>query len=649
MATSVLARPTRRQVAVSLVAITAVGASLRLWMIDAVPVGLFFDVAANLFDVLEIRDGHWPIWFPRNNGREPMMLYAEALVSLVTGPNILAAKLAAAAFGIVSIPAFYLLGRELSGHVGDMRARRVGLIAAAIGAFLFWHVHFSRIGLRAITLPLFLALGLALAARATRRSSTVLAALSGLAFGLSLYTYTAARLTPLVVAAAFGIPLVGAAAIARRTTARRTTAGLAAYASVALPLLIYYIRNPDLVGGRASAVSILNPDVSRGDPFGASIDGFTLTLGSIVSTGTRSAMENIPGRPLLDPIIAAACLIGIIVIATRLVRRDWRSAMLPWTLLVMALPSALAVNPPGFSRVSGMIPPLIAIAAIGLDRATDRIGPLALVAALVGSLAFTSHDYFVRWAPSDDAFRAMMEDKVQGARQIGEWRAAGDRVFLAPLYARDYTFQFLLRDTGVESFDVGASTVIPAGPTVTRYAFPPEDAAGVATVARRLSAPYERSWVSDKTGRRPLLAVLTAKGPASWPDFRARLADGIDLGAAQFAGSVPRGANLQVELTWRARARPTGAYTAFVHFRDGDDRTRFQGDRIPGAGSVPTNRWAPRDTIVDAIDIAVPPEVPLGAYRVVVGLYDPGTGQRVRIEEPTEGNELSIGTVRVDQ
>src|SRR5262249_48496360 len=76
----------------ALAAITLLGAALRLLALDRVPGGLFFDVAANLFDVLDILAGARPIWFPRNNGREPLMLYLQAATALVWGPTPLAAQ-----------------------------------------------------------------------------------------------------------------------------------------------------------------------------------------------------------------------------------------------------------------------------------------------------------------------------------------------------------------------------------------------------------------------------------------------------------------------------------------------------------------------------------------------------------------------------
>src|SRR3990170_854321 len=76
--------------------------------------------------------------------------------------------------------------------------RRVGLMTAALMAVTLWPMHLSRIGFRAVTLPLFAALGIGLTTRAWRSGSRRDWLVAGAIWGVSLYTYLAARFTPLV-------------------------------------------------------------------------------------------------------------------------------------------------------------------------------------------------------------------------------------------------------------------------------------------------------------------------------------------------------------------------------------------------------------------------------------------------------------------
>ena len=56
----------------------AVGAYLRFRNLGQIPPGLHFDEAANGMDGLNVWKGQLHIFFPANNGREPLFLYLVA-------------------------------------------------------------------------------------------------------------------------------------------------------------------------------------------------------------------------------------------------------------------------------------------------------------------------------------------------------------------------------------------------------------------------------------------------------------------------------------------------------------------------------------------------------------------------------------------
>jgi hypothetical protein len=636
----------------ALAAVTLLGAALRLLWLDRIPGGLFFDVAANLFDVLDVLDGARPIWFPRNNGREPLMLYLQAATALVWGPTPLAAKAAAASLGVVTVPATYLLGREAAASLGDGAARRIGLVAAFLVATMYWHLHFSRLGLRTIALPLFLALGMGLLLRALRSRSPTIALGAGVATGLAMYTYTASRLLPLAL-----VPTLAVALLSWRGRRSALVVGLflAAWLIVTVPLGLYYVEHRAEVEGRAAAVSVLNPEIGGGDPAGAAARGLISTAEATVWRGAESALENLPGRPLFEPLTGAMLLLGA-GLALLALARGPAGARVSATLLLataaaMALSPALSVNPPGFVRISGMVPPLVALAALGYGWAWARLSwrPLA-GAALAVPLLWTSYDYFVLWAPSDVAFRATMEDKLEGAALVSRWVERGERVFLAPLYARDFTYRYLLRDVPFDSFDLGAALVVPGDGRPARYAFPPEDRDGLARVAARLGARPEFEVASDHSGQRPLLATLLLSSPSPAVAAPARpFEDGIALVGARLSQPAARpGEKVELALEWLAVSRPGRDYSVFVHVRDAAGQTRFQRDRMPGDGSVPTSRWRVDDRVGDYYALELPPDLPAGEYLLVAGLYDLATGQRLAlVDQPTATNEVEVARLKV--
>jgi hypothetical protein len=90
-----------------------------------------------------------------------------------------------------------------------------------------------------------------------------------------------------------------------------------------------------------------------------------------------------------------------------------------------------------------------------------------------------------------------------------------------------------------------------------------------------------------------------------------------------------RGQPLALKLFWEARATPPTDYTVFAHLVGADGRRYAQAD-LP----YPTSSWRAGQYITTELPLMVPPEAPAGIYRVVIGLYDPNTGQRLALGTP---------------
>ena len=148
-----------------LLAITLVAASLRLYKIDVLPPGAGYDAAYYGLDALAILRAEWPIFFESNFGRESLFSYLVAACVALFGVGSLAIHLASAIAGIVTIPAVYLVAEDLFAGDGTSLGRFGGLIASLATALSFWHLGWSRYGVRAILTPLFAALTMYLLCR----------------------------------------------------------------------------------------------------------------------------------------------------------------------------------------------------------------------------------------------------------------------------------------------------------------------------------------------------------------------------------------------------------------------------------------------------------------------------------------------------
>ncbi len=89
------------------------------------------------------------------------------------------------------------------------------------------------------------------------------------------------------------------------------------------------------------------------------------------------------------------------------------------------------------------------------------------------------------------------------------------------------------------------------------------------------------------------------------------------------------GGIIRVSLDWRALASPGKDYTAFVHLVDAQGKLRGQADRPPLGDDFPTSFWAPGDQVHDVWEITLAHDAPPGDYRILAGLYDPATGERL--------------------
>jgi 4-amino-4-deoxy-L-arabinose transferase-like glycosyltransferase len=177
--------------------VTIMALAIRLWKLgDAVSIPVsdeytFAQMALNLQT-----DNRYSLLHPFDTGYAFSWVYpylTAASLSLL-GSTVESLRLPSVAFGTLTVPALYLLGKYLFN-------RRIGLLAAIILATFPPHIHLSRMALNNIADPLFGILALAFAIRglqSTRRADFVL---SGIALGLTHYFYEAGRLVfpPLVI------------------------------------------------------------------------------------------------------------------------------------------------------------------------------------------------------------------------------------------------------------------------------------------------------------------------------------------------------------------------------------------------------------------------------------------------------------------
>ncbi len=96
----------------------------------------------------------------------------------------------------------------------------------------------------------------------------------------------------------------------------------------------------------------------------------------------------------------------------------------------------------------------------------------------------------------------------------------------------------------------------------------------------------------------------------------------IDLLGFEAAGKLSSGAeSLEVTLYWEARQPPVDDYVVFVHLVDTNSELVASHDGPPMDRRYPTGAWLPGEVVPDVHRIVLDPGIPVGTYRLQVGMY----------------------------
>lgn len=375
-----------------LVFLTLAVVFLRLHRLSELPPGLFFDEGVNGLDALQVLRGEHAVFFPRNNGREPLGIYLTALAISILGRTELAMRLPTALASSGTVFAVFWLGwllfgrDEKGGTATPWRGLMVGGIAAGLLSVSLGQTVIGRTAFRVNFLPLILCLCVALLWEGWERRSWWRIALAGACAGLLAYTYTAARLTPLLFLF-FGMSTIlrwaasenggdsrgrghmslRFSSLVSRLRAEIPTAGVfvGVAAVVSAPILIYFFLNPDQFFARSHQVSVFQSDKSLEDILPTL---FANTWQHLIAFGIRGDpnwRHNLPGQPLLN-VWEAFLFWGGVAIAVWRWRQPAFRILLLWLALLL-LPAMLTRdgNVPHFLRMLGATPAIYLLTGAG--------------------------------------------------------------------------------------------------------------------------------------------------------------------------------------------------------------------------------------------------------------------------------------------
>ena len=609
---------------------------LRFWQLDQIPPGLYRDEAFNGLDALKVLDGNHALFFPANNGREPLYIYLTSIAVAIWGQTTFSVRVAAACVGTVTTILIYFLGKSWFGW-------RTGVIAAWIWAITLWPVHLSRIGLRTILIVPVMILTFWLATEAYRRQKGWLWGAAGLVYGLGFYTYLAFRFTPLLL-------LLVVLYLILTGRGRRLWPGvlwfLAGSLIILLPMAILIGQHPELIFGRSGQVSIFHPDVYE--------DSILKTLGRNISAaiemflwrGDSILRHNPAGRPVFDPLMAVPFLIGLIW-CLRHWRRPPAMTVLLW-LVVMLGPTILAADAPHFLRAVGVLPAAVLMPAIGLawfwrwPRIPSWSGALIVCGLLFGSLLWTINDYqaYARDPQVAFAFEAAATELAEELQS----ETSGSGVYLDDrLWTSWPSLSFLVEDESrivryLSAVDLPDKLQEPAA----IYAWPYDS---LDFVPGLLEPPVLVAVEDGGLTRGDLekeaypLHVRYGIEPASPVDLerKANFAHQVYLHEANVAQLDPD--TLQVDIYWEADGTVEDDLVVFVHVVGpegliGQDDTPLVGGRWQGTW------WQPDLYVRESHTITLSESFDSSRHQIRLGIYRAGNSERLPVYDPIIGEDL---------
>lgn len=696
----------RRREYILLAAITLVAAAARFYHITALPPGLHFDEAFENVQALDILAGRgYPVFFEGNYGVEPTLIYLIALYYRLFGVSALAGRFIAATVGTLTVPALYVLVRAvfLSGTAAAQdtrnvaaedlvtaRASLIGLWSAASLALLFWHIHFSRLGIEPILVPLNAVLMLHFLWQGLATGRVLPFVLAGALVGFGPYTYPAGRLLPLLAAGvilhwlAVGRWSAKGTCLTpdRRKYARGVGLAVLAAALVFAPLGWYFKDHPYLLTQRMSQVSAITPARDSESSLETLAAHAESAAYMYTVRGDSDVRNNLPGRPVLDLAWSALFLVGL---ATSVIRFRRPAYVLPvWWLMVMTLPTVLSEYPPHFRRALGASPAVAVLIAVGavtvLDwlttarpdsaradapgkaRSKAKLVVIAVPIALVWlyGAGAALHAYFVTWAQSPALYYAF----DVGLRDIGEYvrrLPPEEMAYLSPVRQDHQTIIFTVgREFRPVTFDGRRCLVLPPADRAATYVHLIAEDRGLPRALRAyLPDLREVRHLTDYAGE-PYAGIYrvpagTRQIIAPQTPIHARLGDSIELLGADMPTTQYRpGEAIVVTLYWRALATLDRDYTASVQlhgpFNPATNGPLWaQEDTQPGKGTYPTTRWTPGETIIEQYSFAIPPDAPPGGYALQASMYWLPTLERLPVTPAPGGGQPGADTVELGQ
>jgi len=387
---------------IALALIFLLALTLRVMWLAEIPPGIYCDEASNAYNSYSIlltgKDEHgsfMPLYFKAfGEYKNPVYIYSSIPFIALFGLNPFSARLPAAVIGSLTVLAAFLLASKIAG-------KKAGLLAAFFLAISPWQFIFSRIAFEAITLPLFLTLGLYFLLRA--KEKIIFGVFAATSFSLAIYSYGIAYIfIPLFLTA---FTLLNFHEIKKIKKHKKELAVfLLVFLLLVSPLLLEYAQESDhikSIRGRGRYSSIFSPALieekeKNNEHYSipetyASNYLFYFSPKFLFQEGDPNLRHSIPGKGVLFLSTFFLSIFGIIYCIKK---KTPATLMLVFWLLAFPVAAASSIQQPHAIRSITALPVFELLAGIGTaflfskwkkekNQQTKKAFQIVLIAAIL--------------------------------------------------------------------------------------------------------------------------------------------------------------------------------------------------------------------------------------------------------------------------
>ncbi|MCY4466114.1 MAG: glycosyltransferase family 39 protein [Chloroflexi bacterium] len=415
---------TSRQSFVLALALMLLAAFLRFTYLVGLPNGFSENEIINIRLVDNVRQGDIYVFFPgEDGGREGGYHVIAAFATALVGDGPIGFRILSSWLSLLSVAIIFTLGNHLFNPLVGLMAAT--LVTVNMSSILLARTVSSDVMVAFLVSAAMLTLARSLPVyRRTRvvTSNVVSFTALGTVLGLGLYLHPSS-----LFIAAGALAYIAHLVFIRNQMfrQRRSYTGFAMLLLliISMPYLISTINLPQF-----SALQRILTSYGKDLP-GAIIAG----LQGIVLVGDLDPLHNLPGRPLVDIISAAAIVRGFVACV---LRRHRPRFMLLLIMFLLALPAALVVpESPNFARMAVILPQLALFFGMGIyaflrlpifsDRFFRRMALAGTVALLALNLIWTWQDLVADWRENEQVMQLVNGELGQIAHYLDH---VGDEV-----------------------------------------------------------------------------------------------------------------------------------------------------------------------------------------------------------------------------